>query len=613
MTITTKHLIETQIPLHIREENPVFTKFLEYYYEFLEGLSIPQIIQGIKSYTDIDAVEEAFLVDFFEEFRKFPSNIVADKRLVAKFAHDLYKTKGSEESLRMLFRILFNEEIDVRYPSENILRASSGKWVQYSFIKLATVSGDIDVVEASSGFILPISNSYGNFSVPIERTEKVSDTEIRLYFRSFQRISFNLDDIIHVEELGYTGKVVPSISGLEILAPGQKWQKGQVFTIQGTHRDTIVRVTNVDASGGILTTEIIEYGHSHNLSQITVISPYPNKPTGSSSFDITSTVINVTPLAYSYQLTIHDYTDGVADRVIGSSNILDASSYFLEQYTNDSYADRIVINTLTTADNSASNIIVDPSLTIEQWLASRATLAFKTSVVSTTLGYYKDDSGKLSNPNIRLQDNFFYQLFSYVISSGRDISTYREALALIHPAGMKMFSEYNLESRYMFIDDISAYATTSIGKLEVLDIVDVSEESTLDMTKGTSDTSTVSDSVLRVINKALADTATATETSTKSTSTTKFDTTTATDAIVVSGTKPLGDNVTSSDLFAVGPSLVKADSVTATENLLTSPTKYITDTVSSTDGTASISVGGYGDPTYFAEAYDADAYVVTIS
>ena len=73
--LTTKHLIETQIPYHIRESNPLFTKFLEYYYEFLEQSKINSIIQDVLSYGNNDLAEEYFLKNLFEELKILPDEI----------------------------------------------------------------------------------------------------------------------------------------------------------------------------------------------------------------------------------------------------------------------------------------------------------------------------------------------------------------------------------------------------------------------------------------------------------------------------------------------------------------------------------------------------------
>ena len=60
-------------------------------------------------------------------------------------------------------------------------------------------------------------------------------------------------------------------------------------------------------------------------------------------------------------------------------------------------------------------------------------------------GYWKDDSGKISHDSIRLPDNFYYQIFSYVINSDVPTEKYIGLAERVNPVGTKMFTSYNLE------------------------------------------------------------------------------------------------------------------------------------------------------------------------
>lgn len=61
-------------------------------------------------------------------------------------------------------------------------------------------------------------------------------------------------------------------------------------------------------------------------------------------------------------------------------------------------------------------------------------------------GRYTDTRGFLSGDNV-LQDNFFYQEYSYVIKSKQFIDTYRKVVTnVLHPAGVKLFGEYQINN-----------------------------------------------------------------------------------------------------------------------------------------------------------------------
>jgi len=63
------------------------------------------------------------------------------------------------------------------------------------------------------------------------------------------------------------------------------------------------------------------------------------------------------------------------------------------------------------------------------------------------LGYYKSDYGKISDANQRITDSFYYQDYSYLITSETPIDTWRSLIKeTTHPAGFKLFGEVIIDS-----------------------------------------------------------------------------------------------------------------------------------------------------------------------
>lgn len=189
-------LVNEQFPDFVQEEYPLFVRFLEAYYEFLENkITLDQFIATqdqrvfktknsytpnaidvflngtklapgveydsssgteiklatpasagqilvVKSRNDLYArakemvnikdVDES-LTDFQNEFFNtylslFPKNTDASKYVLIKNASNLFKSKGNENSFKYFFRTLFNEEIEIYSPKNDILVASGGKY-----------------------------------------------------------------------------------------------------------------------------------------------------------------------------------------------------------------------------------------------------------------------------------------------------------------------------------------------------------------------------------------------------------------------------------------------------------------------------------------------------
>ena len=122
--------IETQFPGFVREEGPQFVAFLKAYFEYMEqdGNAVKQT-RSLQNNIDIDRTVDSFVEYFRKEFMiNIPSTVLADKRLLVKHIREFYRSRGSQESYRFLFRTLYGKELDFYYPGDDILRASDGRW-----------------------------------------------------------------------------------------------------------------------------------------------------------------------------------------------------------------------------------------------------------------------------------------------------------------------------------------------------------------------------------------------------------------------------------------------------------------------------------------------------
>jgi hypothetical protein len=146
MDLKTSLLVNRQLPEFVREEYPLFVSFIEAYYQFLEteqytdGNSqknnLTEKLKDLRNISDIDFSLEDFEEQFFNTFISYlPKETVVSKDFLIKNILPLYQSKGTEKSFQLLFRLLFGEEIQIQYPSDNILRASDGKWLIENIVR----------------------------------------------------------------------------------------------------------------------------------------------------------------------------------------------------------------------------------------------------------------------------------------------------------------------------------------------------------------------------------------------------------------------------------------------------------------------------------------------
>ena len=132
----TSLLISRQVPEFVRDEYPKFVNFLEAYYEFLENKQTGKNndllakSQDLRYVSDVDYSIDAFEDQFLNTFASLlPKDISVDKAFLIKNLLPLYLAKGNEKSFKLLFRMIFDEEVEVIQPKNSILRASDGKWL----------------------------------------------------------------------------------------------------------------------------------------------------------------------------------------------------------------------------------------------------------------------------------------------------------------------------------------------------------------------------------------------------------------------------------------------------------------------------------------------------
>lgn len=133
-------LVYRQFPAFYREEGENFIQFIKAYYEWLDDEATKGPIykaRNLQETNDIDEAAEAYLDHFFTKYmRGIPRSILSDKRLLQKHILDVHRSKGSIEGLKLLFKLMYNVEVQVYLPQDNMLIPSSGKWVKNNFFEV---------------------------------------------------------------------------------------------------------------------------------------------------------------------------------------------------------------------------------------------------------------------------------------------------------------------------------------------------------------------------------------------------------------------------------------------------------------------------------------------
>jgi hypothetical protein len=159
---------QNQLPDYIRSD-PAYSNlvaFINAYYEWVQLTGQPvQVIADNASNLSIDDTTDNFIKYFANQYLDgFPLLYDVDetdpvvkafrrqqiKRLI-KHVNELYISKSTDDAFRMLFRVLYDEEIVIFYPKTVILKPSDGRWKEDITIKITIDSGDIDSFDLTYG------------------------------------------------------------------------------------------------------------------------------------------------------------------------------------------------------------------------------------------------------------------------------------------------------------------------------------------------------------------------------------------------------------------------------------------------------------------------------
>jgi len=316
--------IKSQLPEFVSVENETFVAFIKAYYEFMENqANVLDISRNLANYQDITRTIDRFVDYFLKEIADgIPKEIASDKLKLAMYAKQLYKSKGTEESFKFFFRLIYNEDIELYYPKNDILKLSDGVWIKNKIIRVLTdprlfdslgqtISGrrslataviDNVLVQKIGNLVIAditLINILGNFELGETLDSKTEDGEI------FQIIPMNI------------------VSSIDVTSGGLGYTTSDEITITdntNNGQSAIARITSVSSLGAIRKIEMINPGVNYPIgTQVTL-------PTGGTITQAADLVLNIGYVAE----TIGSYQD---TRGHLSSNKYIQDSFFYQDYS----------------------------------------------------------------------------------------------------------------------------------------------------------------------------------------------------------------------------------------------------------------------------------------
>jgi hypothetical protein len=481
------HLITGQLPEYIVEEYPIFVDFLTAYYSFMDadtdggdpGLpGANNILLNTATWQDVDLTLDLFIPEFRKQFAyDIPEDALIDSRRIIKYIYDYYESKGSENAAELFFRFMYDETASVAYPGDYILRASDGRWYRKRYIKIdATGYQDKDIYALAGSVIqLRYNKDYGAgvgvkeiitgpiscysvveeleaniYQVEVDiaigyefpaviappagvQTTQTFDTYVYVLFDGVewgtltkQLISvksidipgknFRIDDAYEIGESGIEGKYFAGVSLAAYVVIPPVLSDSYVLETYSNH--AIIRVKDV--------TKVVEGGVRGQILKFQIVDTGQRFTCRESNSVGTLYYMDAD---YSQLSNVYTYGAGYDSKYYAHDNeeIVPVDTFTLQLYPTHAYD-------------------IDPA-------TEQATITFNTGLVYVAEGLYKGVSGFLSDVT-KLQDNYYYQPYSYVIRSQQPFNVWKNIYTKSnHPAGFKVFAELQ------FVDTIVTTVT----------------------------------------------------------------------------------------------------------------------------------------------------------
>ena len=134
-----RSIVDDLVPEHVSHNYPGMMHALKVYCDFLEHTNnAGHYLNTIDIQRDIDRIESNLLQQLQKEVGvAIPRTFAADPRHLYKRLTAYYRSRGTPESIKDFFQILFNDEVELYFPKDDMLVPSDGKWYDRSIDTIA--------------------------------------------------------------------------------------------------------------------------------------------------------------------------------------------------------------------------------------------------------------------------------------------------------------------------------------------------------------------------------------------------------------------------------------------------------------------------------------------
>lgn len=449
-----------RLPSFVRADYPAFEKYIVDYFEFLEedGNAL-QVLEEWRDNGDPDNNVSPYVDAILQDLGwTWTGSLTVSKRLLLKNLREFYLSRGTFRSFEFLFRSLFGETVQVRYPREEMLFLDTADYAsEITFFATALNRLDPAFIEilkdSDEGKAVEIVGQISGVVATVESIRTLlSGGEGYLQITILQPLKDFVprEDVMIYSESGFVIETSFPVLKLKVSTPGSGYTVGDDVIVEGAGLDGLIRVSSI-LPGGVDSIAIEDGGLGYSVGDKIVAEK--------SEID----------LGFGFF--------GSVATVDGSGTI--TSAVVLNRGKEYKVVPKIRVNSATGAGAALTAASTDiggikgiqtfqPYVDFDSVTATGGNATFTPDESATfTVNRYKDRRGVLGE-NSTLIDSDRYQQFSYDLLTAVPKRQHRSVVDdLLHPVG---------------------YIRTDVLQFNASQAIDATDEALVTVTKGDQDT-----------------------------------------------------------------------------------------------------------------------------
>lgn len=317
-------LIESQFPSFYQEEGENFIAFVKAYYEWMEnagtyttysGSTVTQYIapnnhiievsttqlanaeymasiasyipidesplyhaRRLPDYRDIDTTTDEFIVHFKEKYLKnIQFDTATNKKLLVKNSLDLYRSKGTEQSIDLFFKLVYGTSAEVNYPAEKLFRLSDGVYERPEYLEIGYSIYNIDYV--GKEVVGQLSGAKAFVEKYIRR--RAGKGYVNLLYISGRQGEFRNGEVIGLNvnnqpvfDINKRTKLVGSVKRVTVQTRGRDFAVGDIVKFVNSDRGIggLARVEAINSQSGLVDFIFEDGGYGYTLNAESIVS-----------------------------------------------------------------------------------------------------------------------------------------------------------------------------------------------------------------------------------------------------------------------------------------------------------------------------------------------------